>query len=439
MGAIGEVYGADRPFQLKRFIPGLPYDHICGTDADWQGRGVPSSETILYGPTGLPTCCVPIPPGGLALGGVVIPNLVNGCWNRNGNLDGTTAAYSITTGNRVTNSMQIFDSVSVSEIIVGLWFKGIFGSISPQTIQIGTTPFGTDVFNALVGVGSVFQFTNSLGYNVELSAFLTTGLNLPVGNYWITLGNIAVSPGQEILWDQNSGPASAQNSPGGSIPSEYYCLEGTQFVPPVGPFVRAVSVSTSGSSGTANLSATLPTRQVGDLLLTIQFNDVSNPNHTITNWTFDTSVTNASGPFGALFHRTATLTIGDTCFMGGGAGGDIVAVHFAIGGWTTGVISVGTGLANNSATLTAPSATPGANAVVINIYSWEDNNQTPTVPSITIPGGLAATPNVTASKFGLGARAGSIQVLASHPSGAQVAHETGVSLPFGVCGTIVIQ
>lgn len=74
---IGEVYGAARPFQLKRAITGLSYSKICGSTKDWLGEGVPRSPEypIGYDGNGLPTCCdqVPTQLDGLALsfGGVV--------------------------------------------------------------------------------------------------------------------------------------------------------------------------------------------------------------------------------------------------------------------------------------------------------------------------------------------------------------------------------
>lgn len=82
---VGEVYGADRPFVMKRSIDGLKYDHYCGTDDDWEGKAKPLKPpaTMNYREDGLPVCCPfePAEDGGASLGEAFEPSGEGPCYS----------------------------------------------------------------------------------------------------------------------------------------------------------------------------------------------------------------------------------------------------------------------------------------------------------------------------------------------------------------------
>ena len=78
------MYGADRPFVLKRAIAGLSYRHVCGTKADWAGSGsrTPPVAPTKYGPNGLPYCCGAQFLGGpVGIGGESAVNTAGPCYS----------------------------------------------------------------------------------------------------------------------------------------------------------------------------------------------------------------------------------------------------------------------------------------------------------------------------------------------------------------------
>jgi len=76
--------------------------------------------------------------------------------------------------------------------------------------------------------------TNNFGFDVCTLSASWPGLSMAGGTYWITLDNAAVTSGDPVYWDENSGagcggsgcPSSAQENTVGTIPSEAFTLYG---------------------------------------------------------------------------------------------------------------------------------------------------------------------------------------------------------------------
>jgi len=93
-----------------------------------------------------------------------------------------------------------------------------------------------------------FISTNQYGYDVDKIA--VTGLNVGTTSgttYWLNLYNAAVSRGDPVYWDENSGkgcgglngtgqdcPSTASNNYVGTIPSEAFTLSGGGTIPEPG-------------------------------------------------------------------------------------------------------------------------------------------------------------------------------------------------------------
>lgn len=226
---MGEVYGADRPFVNAKPIPGIVPGHLCGTQADFNGQAIPLPTDMRapIGADGLPLCCPRVPVGPFVLSGTGATVPFNTCYTYNGSLNGEDASYDLATPNTVSNSFRVYGKTNISSFVIGLWTTDAEFIFGPQMLQVGSTPFGTDLYNATVGTGGVFQFINDEGFYVYYMTYNVDAgpLMLNAGTYWLTLGNIDPG-GYQWRWDVSSGPSEAFDN-SGSIPSEYFCVEGS--------------------------------------------------------------------------------------------------------------------------------------------------------------------------------------------------------------------
>ncbi len=152
----------------------------------------------------------------------------------NGPVNGTTDAWSFSSGFQNTQSLTA--NGTVAGFSAWIWIEP-GDSLTGVQLSIGTTAFGSDVFNTTLGAPTTSNcFTNSqYGYNVcqETWTFNVPAVN---GNLWLTLQNGTTAYGTEPFWDENSGagctstgcPSTAMLNEGiGTIPSEAFTLAGT--------------------------------------------------------------------------------------------------------------------------------------------------------------------------------------------------------------------
>jgi len=154
----------------------------------------------------------------------------------NGPINGNTDAWTINFGFEVSDTFTVpAGGTQLTGIAFGAWlFPG--DSIPSLSVQVGTGPFGTNEMS-LDGVPTLQLgdcATNNFGFDVCTLSASWPGLSLAGGTYWITLDNAAVTSGDPVYWDENSGagcggagcPSSAQENSVGTIPSEAFTLSG---------------------------------------------------------------------------------------------------------------------------------------------------------------------------------------------------------------------
>jgi hypothetical protein len=163
----------------------------------------------------------------------------------NGPVNGQVYARMINFGYAVTNSFQAIDGV---EFLSGFSFWAWLypgDDLSSVEVSIGSTPYGTDVFQGVVNTSQENCFINNFGYNVCLESVSSLFLH-PSGTYWWTLQNASVPSDNPVYWDQNSGvgcmspgcPSKALQKAAGvvpptaSIPSEAFAICGVGFASP---------------------------------------------------------------------------------------------------------------------------------------------------------------------------------------------------------------
>ncbi|MGC2111319.1 MAG: choice-of-anchor tandem repeat GloVer-containing protein [Candidatus Korobacteraceae bacterium] len=150
----------------------------------------------------------------------------------NGPVNGQVDAWTLNSGFAATDSIQVNSSIGS----LNFWAWLIPGdTITNIQVSVGSTPFGSDLFNGVVSLSQANCFTNSYGYNVCLeSGNITSGPTLS-GNAWVTLQNASVPSGDPVYWDENSGvgcyspgcPSQAQENTVGTIPSEAFTVLGS--------------------------------------------------------------------------------------------------------------------------------------------------------------------------------------------------------------------
>jgi len=146
----------------------------------------------------------------------------------NGPINGSVDAWTINIGYAVSDSFTIAGGgATINGLSFGTWivpgdqFTGV-------EVAITSSEFGgTTYFDQSINLAQSGCVTNQFGYNI-CTAFgsFGTSVNLPAGNYWLTLDN-ACCTDDGLYWDENSGPSSASENSIGTIPSESFTLYGS--------------------------------------------------------------------------------------------------------------------------------------------------------------------------------------------------------------------
>jgi hypothetical protein len=220
------VYDSPRGFRYTNPVQGSGTGHFCGTPDNFLNGTKAANPPVVVLSTGYPTCC-PIP---LVGGGIVYPTeqdfIETCCLVQNGPFSGKVKGWNVSLAHTVTNSVLLVKETTLTTFEVLLWSQ--LWDVQPlnEHLSIGTTPFGTDIFSGLLGVGWISQGVTPSGYQLQAMIYTLPGLTLPAGTYWFSLFGFEVTVNGPTLWDQNSGWAMAESSDAGSIPSESWCLRG---------------------------------------------------------------------------------------------------------------------------------------------------------------------------------------------------------------------
>ncbi len=146
----------------------------------------------------------------------------------NGGTTGTADAWTVNFGFAVTDSFEVAANTSANGAEFLFWLTP--GDTAPSVdLSIGTSAFGNDVasFTGLISTGSTNLGSNQYGFTLEQDSYSFASTPLTAfTTYWVTLQNASVPSGDPVYWDENSGPAMAQQNTLGTIPSESFTVLG---------------------------------------------------------------------------------------------------------------------------------------------------------------------------------------------------------------------
>jgi len=117
--------------------------------------------------------------------------------------------------------------------VTGLNFGGwTFPGDVLDSVQVAITSSefgGASYYNQVVNFTQSGCSSNQYAYNVctEASTSSFGSVNLAGGTYWLNLSNAVDNNGDQVFWDENSGPSSASENSAGTIPSEAFTILGT--------------------------------------------------------------------------------------------------------------------------------------------------------------------------------------------------------------------
>lgn len=163
--------------------------------------------------------------------------LDNNVLYENGPINGTIDAWTIGFGLVVSDSFTVVNCGQppcITGFTFGAWL--VPGDVLQSAeISITSQPFGgTTYFDGVVNLTQSGCVNNQYGYDVCTETGTFTINNLAQGTYWVTLQNAAVSNGDPVYWDENSGagcqspgcPSQADENSIGTIPSESFTVLG---------------------------------------------------------------------------------------------------------------------------------------------------------------------------------------------------------------------
>jgi len=140
----------------------------------------------------------------------------------NGPANGSVDAWTINFGYVVSDS---FPGGSVSGFDLTVW---AYPGDTPLTVDwsISSEPLGggTVYGSGTASVTSTFISSNQYGYDIDKVS--ATGLNVSSGSGWLNLQNAVTAFGDQVFWDENSGPSHAYESSVGTIASEAFDITG---------------------------------------------------------------------------------------------------------------------------------------------------------------------------------------------------------------------
>ncbi len=133
----------------------------------------------------------------------------------------TTAANTTLTGVCFYAWLYPGDTLNSAEVSITSSENGgtsFFDQTLPFTCALFCTA-GQPIGSGVCGAGVTNVYACSALFNVSLSS---------TGSYWLNLANAVSAKGEEVYWDENSGPSSASITQIGTIPAESFLIYGYQ-------------------------------------------------------------------------------------------------------------------------------------------------------------------------------------------------------------------
>jgi hypothetical protein len=144
----------------------------------------------------------------------------------NGPTNGSTDAWTISSGFVVSDSFTFTRAEQVSGLEFAVWLMPGDVLQSAEVLLTSDEDGGATYFDQQVNFTQSGCVRNQYAYNVcnETGSFPAVGLL--AGTYWLNLGNAVINNGDPVYWDENSGPSMASEGILGTLPSESFTILG---------------------------------------------------------------------------------------------------------------------------------------------------------------------------------------------------------------------
>jgi len=130
----------------------------------------------------------------------------------NGPTNGTVDAWTINFGFAVADSLLLPGPSMLTGAEFTLWNRRGDATATVDWSIVENPTAGPILAFGTASVSQQFQFTNGLGYDVNLDSIALPNIVLGPGTYWFELQNAGVSNGDAAYWDMNGGPSQVWDS-----------------------------------------------------------------------------------------------------------------------------------------------------------------------------------------------------------------------------------
>ncbi|HLI62461.1 MAG TPA: PEP-CTERM sorting domain-containing protein [Terriglobales bacterium] len=145
----------------------------------------------------------------------------------NGGPNGNVDAWAINSGFVTSDTFTLQAQGDVDG--VGFWAWLVPGDVV-NSVDVSFTSAengGTSFFNQILSPTQTNCAVNQYGYDVCLEGLtIFPVVQLNSGTYWLNLSNATTGNGDEVYWDEDSGPSQASINTLGTIPSESFNIVG---------------------------------------------------------------------------------------------------------------------------------------------------------------------------------------------------------------------
>lgn len=142
----------------------------------------------------------------------------------NGPINGSIDAWEIDGSNSVTDSFTVSQSTVLQWATAGLWTSPGSSAVEIDW-SVGTTPYGSDVSSGVSLITNSWTGDYGYGYYPVSESGFAVAAAVTAGTYYLTLTDASTLPlGNNVYWDENDGPSSAEASGVGAIGSESFQL-----------------------------------------------------------------------------------------------------------------------------------------------------------------------------------------------------------------------
>ena len=138
----------------------------------------------------------------------------------NGNVDAWDISFHV-----VSDSFNLADTSTIGGFTFTAWLMPGDTLTSAELSITSMESGGTTYFDQTVGFEQTNCVVNQLHADVCTESAIFDGPVLNAGTYWVNLQN-AMAEGDQVYWDENSGPSMASATGAGTIPSESFTLTG---------------------------------------------------------------------------------------------------------------------------------------------------------------------------------------------------------------------